>query len=49
VQCSIQESIAFHLPYEEIKKGAFEGFGKPLDYRVFKKLDTKIEGNDVKK
>jgi hypothetical protein len=49
VQRNIEESIAYRLPYEEVKNACLRDFGKQLKYWVFEELETKMEGNDVKK
>jgi hypothetical protein len=49
VRHNIEESIAYRLPYEEVKKAALRDFSKQLKYWVFEELKTKMEGNDVKK
>jgi hypothetical protein len=43
------ESMAYHLPYEEVKKACLRDFRKQHEYWVFRELETKMERNDVKK
>jgi hypothetical protein len=49
VRHNIEESSVYCLPYEEVKKACLRIFGKQLEYWVFEELETKMEGNSVKK